>query len=1687
MADTPASQRSVYSTIDVPVTPPEAVNTLMEEDLYSSLNMNNTSGNGDQNSNKGAQNDEWRHKSAVYPNWELPGAPVPTSEIHLIFHNHGRKFGFQHDNVNNMLDHLLTMLDSRSARMTRRKALWSLHADYIGGEHANYRKWYFAAHLGLDTEASPRTPTGLLLEEAKREWRERMESMTDMARMSQLALYLLIWGEAATLRYTPELLCFLFKVADDAGIQQQHPPGYFIDHIITPLYNFARDQSYQFIKGQCVRREKDHNGIIGYDDMNQLFWDRQSISHLVLRDGRLLKDVPPHERFTVLANVQWDASFTKTFYESRSWLHLLTNFSRIWILHISIFWYYMATNLDFLYLSSSDSHLELPVKFSVIGLGGLVAIALMMAATVAEFMYLPTNSRMIRILLSRLFLLGLFAACHMAASVYILWFDRSSLISLVVGASQLGLGAILAIVLAIVPSGNLFLRKRASSHLTCKTFTANFPKMNKDDRWLSILMWVCIFVCKFLETYFFLALSFRDALATTSKAHLTECGGEPLLGKWLCIVMPTLTSILMISVELVLFFLDTYLWYVVWSTMFSVSQSFRMGISIMTSWKTLFARLPRQMYTKVLAIAGQEAPLRKMACSQMWNAIVIAMYREHLLSSNHLQSLLYHWRSTITDKAGGEIRAPPFFDPENKTKKEDYFPVHSEAERRLSFFAQSLSTEFPLPCSVQQMPTFTVFTPHYSEKMILTLREIIREEDETTRVTLLEYLKRLHPTEWDNFVKDTKFLVEEEDNPVQDQLFYPSSEKIVQDEAIDDKDDLPFYCIGFKSSKPEYTMRTRIWASLRAQTLYRTVSGFMNYARALKILYRIEHPEMAVNDGNIKPTEEHLDKIAHQKFRYLVAMQRYAKFSPSEAEGCEAILNEYPNLQIAYIDEVPSDIPGNPPTYYSVLIDGHCPKLPDSYRREPRYRIRLPGNPILGDGKSDNQNHAIIFYRGEYLQLVDANQDNYLEECLKIRSIFGEFDQTTAQDESDIYALQSIATPQEQEAPVAIVGAREYIFSENVGVLGDVAAGKEQTFGTLTQRIMAKAGGRLHYGHPDFLNAVFMTTRGGVSKAQRGLHLNEDIYAGMNALSRGGRIKHTEYLQCGKGRDLGFCSILNFTTKIGTGMGEQLLSREYYYLGTQLPIDRFLTFYYAHPGFHMNNITIMFAVQLFLFCMTFVGTMATSLPVCPSSAAHPDNCFNVAPVYDWLQRCITAIFWVFFIAFLPLFLQELTEKGTRRSTLRLIKQFMSLSPLFEVFVNQIYANSVLSNLSFGGAQYIATGRGFATSRIPFSVLYSRFANPSIYFGARTMFMLGFVTLSLWMPHLLYFWITVGSLVISPFVFNPHQFVLSEFIVDYREFLGWLSRGNAGRFYSHAWITFCRQTRTQLTGIKRRPSTQATATTPRAQLSNIFASEMLMPLFQATLYISCYVFYKSRQAGEIGPGGALARIACLTAGPVLWNAVALLLLQFVSIMLAATTRSKRTGLYIAGIAHGSALIGFFVFFELFWWLEEFDVRSTVLGVLTMFMFERFLFKSLIALFLPREQHHDVPNRTWWTGQWVGSKVGIHSAREYVCKIVEMSAFTADFILGHLTLYALFPFTLIPYVDRLHSLMLFWLRPSKQIRPSVLSTKQRQLRHQIALMYGPIFCLVFIFFVSLVTVPPAFLSDRPPAPAVFEDAL
>ncbi|KAJ1660836.1 1,3-beta-D-glucan synthase [Dispira simplex] len=1669
-----------------------------------------------------------------YPAWSDPNQiPLSKEEVEDIFKDLANKLGFQQDSMRNQCDALLTQLDSRASRMSPSQALLTLHADYLGGDNANYRRWYFSAQLDRDTPAvrtpptkdpkaggdgqdSPTEDTTFDLENQntlrafEESWRNQMSQMSQYDRVRQLGLYLCLWGEACVVRFTSEAICFLFKCAWDylqspecQARVEPVPEGEYLRNVVTPLYIYIRDQGYEIVNGRYLKRERDHSQTIGYDDVNELFWNPEGLRRIILEDKSHLMDLPPHERWEKLKDVNWKKVFYKTYKERRTFFHLITNFSRYWVIHLSVYYYYMMYNADFLYgaldiddpdVTADDVQPDITGKqLSFLAVGGGLAALVCIIGCIAELTFLPWQWRATRIIFRRMALLFLlFILCvGPTPFVYIVSKDETSTmftIGKVVGIIQFVFSICVTAMLSVVPPGKLFqpsVKNREARYLANPTFTSNFPPLRGHDRGLSLGLWFCIFLCKFIESYLFLVLSFKDVFKSTYNVNIDGCS-EPFLGSMLCQYHGIITLALMLLLDQLLFFLDTYLWYVVWNTVFSVLYSFKLGISIWSPWRNIFSRLPKRVYAKMLATADMEIKYKpKVLCSQIWNAVVISMYREHLLSVEHVQKLLY--QQLPSEEDGKRIlTAPHFFVSQEDTSIDtEFYPPNSEAERRISFFAQSLATVMPEPIPVENMPTFTVLTPHYSEKILLSLREIIRENDKLTRVTMLEYLKALHPVEWDNFVKDTKILAEENTS-----VYGGPNQSLALSQTDGDKsenkaktDDLPFYSIGFKSAAPEFTLRTRIWASLRSQTLYRTISGFMNYAKAIKLLYRVESPEMVhVLGGNgSEKLEKELERMARRKFKFLVSMQRFAKFNKEERESVDFLLRTYPDLQIAYLDEVPSEVEGELPRVFSCLIDGHSEVGPDG-KLKPYYRIELPGNPILGDGKSDNQNHSVIFYRGEYMQLIDANQDNYLEEALKIRNVLGEFEQYSV---PAVSPYSPAAEP--QPAPVAIVGAREFIFSQNIGVLGDVAAGKEATFGTLTQRIMAKVGGKLHYGHPDFLNAVFMTTRGGISKAQKGLHLNEDIYAGMNAFERGGRIKHVEYYQCGKGRDLGFCSCLNFVTKIGTGMGEQMLSREQYWLGTHLPIDRFLTFFYAHPGFHINNILIMFTVQLFMLTMVFISSLKDTVEVCEAnldgtSKKTPEGCYNIKPVVDWITRTILSIIIVFLIAYLPLFLQVLTEQGFSSSIFRLGKHFASFSLLYEVFVTQIYSNSLMANLTFGGARYIGTGRGFATTRLPFSILYSRFAGSSIYVGMRCLIMLTYNSIVLGNLALLYFWISIVALTVSPFVFNPHQFSLTDFIIDYREWLRWLCAGNA-RPDPNSWISHCRISRTRITGYKRKrlgdPSAKITGHVPRASKSVMLFSEMLLPLIMSLLLITAYIFLHSMDGNSKEydkNANWLLRIVAISLAPVLINAGLLLILMPVSMFVGpiAAVCLPGFGSVIAGIAHfGAAFVQVLLFMAL-WWLEGWTHMSrAILGVMVTSCVQRTLFGILMGLFLTREFGMDEANIAWWTGKWFGKGMGFHAislpAREFLCKIVESSMFAADFLLGQLLMFFLVIFCFIPYVDKWHSAMLFWLRPSRQFRSPIYSLKQKAERRRTAITYGILFAFMFVIFLALVIAP------------------
>ncbi|CAG8460299.1 2147_t:CDS:2 [Acaulospora colombiana] len=588
----------------------------------------------------------------AYASWNSDDhqAPVSKEEIEDIFTELVDKFGFQKQSMRNIFDLLMCMLDSRASRMTPTQALLTVHADYIGGKHANYYQWYFATRMDLDDDDDGKNSVSDLPsqenKDSEEEWNRQMRQMSHQDRVRHIALWLLLWGEAAQVRFTSECLCFIFKLADDytkgpeyKAVTQPVPEGEYLRNVVTPLYQYILDQGYKMVDGSFVKREKDHAETIGYDDINELFWYAESIERIVLKDKSSLMALHKSQRYQMLGQVDWNHVFKKTYKEKRTWLHLAVNFTRVWILHVSIFWYYTSFNASFLYTDINNP--EPAVQFSVVALGGAISTLFMIVGCVCEFFFIPLKKDNLSLLAKRLAILFLILIVNSAPTYYIYVKARTSQISLVIGVVQFIISLFITLIFVITPSAKLFggLLKGSQKYRAFKTFTANYPTLSNRDRATSVGLWLCVFGCKFVESYFFLSLSFKDPLKAMADSRSINCGNA-FMSRMICSSIPLISMVFMIIVDLILFFLDTYLWYVIWYTIFSVVRSFYLGISIWTPWKNIYSMLPKRIYAKILAASNIEIR-PKILVSQIWNAIVISMYRDHFLSIENVQKLLY--------------------------------------------------------------------------------------------------------------------------------------------------------------------------------------------------------------------------------------------------------------------------------------------------------------------------------------------------------------------------------------------------------------------------------------------------------------------------------------------------------------------------------------------------------------------------------------------------------------------------------------------------------------------------------------------------------------------------------------------------------------------------------------------------------------------------------------------------------------------------------------------------------------------------------------------------------------------------------------------------------------------------------------------------------------------------------------
>src|SRR5258708_35443580 len=161
--------------------------------------------------------------------------------------------------------------------------------------------------------------------------------------------------------------------------------------------------------------------------------------------------------------------------------------------------------------------------------------------------------------------------------------------------------------------------------------------------------------------------------------------------------------------------------------------------------------------------------------------------------------------------------------------------------------------------------------------------------------------------------------------------------------------------------------------------------------------------------------------------------------------------------------------------------------------------------------------------------------------------------------------------------------------------------------------------------------------------------------------------------------------------------------------------------------------------------------------------------------------------------------------------------------------------------------------------------------------------------------------------VTPFLFNPHQFSFADYIIDYCEFLRWMSCGNL-RFHSNSWIRYCWLSRMNIIGYKQKhlghPSEKLSADIPCAGWQTVLMAEIILPICSTALFVIVYMFVKSIPGKNDNIASSpLISIEVVQLGPIIWNAPSLIVMFVVSVFM---------GPFLTGCCISFSLVMAFIF-------------------------------------------------------------------------------------------------------------------------------------------------------------------------------
>ncbi|KAH7862012.1 hypothetical protein Vadar_033662 [Vaccinium darrowii] len=239
------------------------------------------------------------------------------------------------DNVKNQREHLILLLANNHIRLgPRPESLNKLDdraVDAIMNKlFKNYKTW--CKFL--------RRKHSLRLLQGQQEVQQR--------KILYMGLYLLIWGEAANIRFMPECLCYIFHnmAYELHGLLAGHvsivtgeniKPSYggddesFLRKVITPIYQVIQTEAMKSKNGKAA-----HTAWSNYDDLNEYFWstDCFSLGWPMRDDGDFFKATRGLKQGRQDPQRKAGRTGKSNFNETRSFWHIFRSFDRMWTFYI---------------------------------------------------------------------------------------------------------------------------------------------------------------------------------------------------------------------------------------------------------------------------------------------------------------------------------------------------------------------------------------------------------------------------------------------------------------------------------------------------------------------------------------------------------------------------------------------------------------------------------------------------------------------------------------------------------------------------------------------------------------------------------------------------------------------------------------------------------------------------------------------------------------------------------------------------------------------------------------------------------------------------------------------------------------------------------------------------------------------------------------------------------------------------------------------------------------------------------------------------------------------------------------------------------------------------------------------------------------------------------------------------------